>query len=116
MLLFSTLTILGCGKDVDQWTAPVVVDFSAAVGCPELSPKARAEFRRTVPRPKPDTTGDDGKPAVSKRGAQEWIDALEVSERRKNAAGAAIIAEHDRCRGATASDAPLAGIDPKPTS
>ena len=73
-----------------------------AVECPELAAGPRAEFRRTTARPSPDTTDADGRPAVSKRATQQWIDALEVSERRKNAAGQAVIGEHDRCRGGAA--------------
>lgn len=102
MLLCLPLTILGCSGVADpaKWEAPLVLDLSS-VACPEIDSKPRAEFRRTTPRPAPDTTDEGGKPAVSKRATQGWIDALEISERRKNNAGASVVAEHDRCRGVT---------------
>lgn len=113
MLLCFPLMILGCGKDVDpsQWTAPIVTEFTS-VACPAIDTKTRAEFNRSTPRAEPNTADVDGKPAVSKRRAQEWIDALEVSEARKNKAGKALIAEHDRCRGGE----PGNPLDPKTTS
>lgn len=82
------------------WDAPLVLDLTS-VSCPEIDARTRAEFRRTTPRPKPDTVNPEtGEAAVSKRATQKWIDQLELSEQRKNKAGQALIAEHDRCRGA----------------
>ena len=109
MLLCLPLTILGCsgGAETIKWEAPLVIDFTS-VSCPEASTATRAEFRRTTPRPAPDTTDADGNAAVSKRATQQWIDTLEVSERRKNAAGQALASEHDRCRGASPQQTALA--------
>lgn len=71
-----------------------------SVSCPEIGTRPRGEFRKTTARPLADTVDPaTGTPAVSKRATQAWIDALELSERRKNAAGQAVIAEHDTCRG-----------------
>lgn len=108
MLLCLPLTILGCAGAVDpaKWEAPLVLDMTGSA-CPALDSKTRREFGRTTPRPEPDTVDGNGKPAVSKRATQGWIDALEVSERRKNAAGRAVITEHDRCRGVSPAPSPI---------
>lgn len=102
MLLCLLPTILGCSPDEPvklNWEAPLVVDLTAA-SCPEIDAKTRAEFAKTTVRPKADTTDpESGKPSVSKRATREWIDALELSERRKNKAARAVIKEHDKCRG-----------------
>ncbi|MGE8942717.1 hypothetical protein ACO2I3_12450 [Leptospira interrogans] len=62
--------------------------------CPEIDAKTKAEFRRTTKRP----TGP-----VTKDGVRQWIDSLELSERRKNLAGQRILEEHESCRGVTAA-------------
>lgn len=91
-----TLTIPGCGPDGPvRLDAPAVVSL-APVRCPEPDRRAKVEFARTTPRP-------GG--AVDKDGVRAWIDKLEISERRKNAHGRQLIAELERCRGDTTSDA-----------
>lgn len=60
----------------------------APVRCPEAPAKARAEFQRTTKVP----PGD-----LSRKATREWIDALRLSEARKNDAGNGVIREHDAC-------------------
>ena len=79
--------------------APVVVDL-AAERCPEADPRARAELARLTPRPAPDVSIEDGPRGLSRSATQAWIDRLEVSERRKSAAGLGFADALDRCRGA----------------
>lgn len=85
----------GCAAtEVPRWVAPVAVEL-APVRCPEIDPRIRAEFKRTT---KPPAEGDLGK-----KQTRALIDALRISEARKNAAGARVVGEHDACVGAQAA-------------
>lgn len=90
VLSCSTLAIAGC-KDAPapQPLKPVVVDL-AAVRCPNVGAADRVEAIRRTQRP--------AAPVV-KSAAREWIDTLEVSEARKNAALDRAHAALDACRG-----------------
>ena len=86
--------IPGCASDDPvKFDTPVVVDM-APVRCPEVDEKTKAEFSRTTPRPSGPVTKD---------GTRQWIDALELGQRRKNALGLQLVAELERCRGVAIS-------------
>lgn len=92
MLLCTLPMIHGCapssaGKiDIGPWATQDL----APVRCPPVDQRAVAEFKRTTKAP-----ASDG---VTKRASQEWIDAYEVAERRKNAAGQRLAKEYEACR------------------
>ena len=74
-----------------------VVDDQAAVRCPEVDARAKAEFKRVPKAPKGD---------VTKRADQEWHDANEAAMVAKNKTGLRIIDEYEKCRkgGATPAE------------
>lgn len=85
----------GCAVlDGPKALAPPLIVEVAPIKCPPVPAKARAEFRRTTPAP----AGD-----LNRKKTREWVDALRLSEARKNDAGAGVIREHDACVGAPAS-------------
>lgn len=97
------LTMGGCesGKQSAELTAPVVVDV-APIRCPDADPALRREFRRVTMAPVADTTGTDGKPAVSLGTMKAKLDEMRLSEARKNKAGTRALSEYDACRNGAA--------------
>lgn len=93
----------GCasGQAANEIKAPVVVEV-APIRCPEADPAMRREFRRVTTAPMPDTTGTDGKPAVSLGTLKAKVDELRLSEARKNRAGTRALGEYDACRNGAA--------------
>lgn len=94
MLLCFLPTILGCSQSVvDKPLATLVTPANtqdlAPVRCPQADPRVVAEFKRTTTAP----AGD-----ITKRASQEWLDAYEESERRKNRAGQRLVKEYEGCR------------------
>jgi hypothetical protein len=79
---------------------PPVVDL-APVRCPDLDPETRAEFTRRPPPAKPDMREPDGVPGLSRTAVRGWIDTLDASIVRKNAAGQVVIQAYDNCRAPT---------------
>lgn len=70
---------------------PVIVDL-APVRCADVSPADRIEATRTTPHP----------PApVTKQQTRAWIDALEVSQVKKNAALDRAHSALDACKGSS---------------
>lgn len=82
-------TILGCGQSGGVKLSPALTLDLAPVRCPPIDARTVAEFRRTTSVP----AGD-----VTKRGSQEWLDAMEEAERRKNRAGQRLVKEYEQCR------------------
>jgi len=94
MLLCFPLTILGCAQSSAVKPPPAIVTPAntqdlAAVRCPPADQRTAAEFQRTTRPP----AGD-----ITKRAAQEWLDAYEEAERRKNRAGQRLLSEYESCR------------------
>lgn len=91
MLLCFPLTILGCAQnsaaklDIGPWATQDL----APVRCPPADARTVAEFKRVTKTP----AGD-----VTKRASQEWLDAYEEAERRKNRAGQRLVREYEACR------------------
>ncbi len=103
----------GCGKaEPPPIAIPPVVDL-ASVRCPPIDDRLRAEFRRKTPRPALDTADTDGTPGLSRAATRGWIDRLELSEDRKNAAGLGVIDSYERC---TSAAAPVAAVAPITTA
>jgi hypothetical protein len=79
----------GCVKDAPPPPLkPVVVDL-APIRCGDTAAADRAELKRFTPRPAP---------PVTKAATRMWIDTLELSERRKSAAGLRAVDELAACR------------------
>lgn len=61
----------------------------ASVRCPLAHQRAVSEFKRTTRPP----SGE-----ITKRAAQEWLDAYEEAEQRKNRVGQRLLSEYESCR------------------
>lgn len=101
------LTIAGCAPGsaggVD-FATPVVVDLTAA-RCIKADAAARREATLTVHAPRPDVTGADGRPAVSKGRIKAKTDEMRAAIHRKNGVISRLIRESDRCIDGTATAA-----------
>lgn len=67
------------------------------ISCPDTAQRHRAEARRVTRRPLARPL-PDGRRGLTKDDTRTWINALEESEQRKNAALTQVIAEADACR------------------
>lgn len=87
------LMIPGCAPKPDRIVSPAI-DLA-----PYRCPPARAADRRLF------AEGPARPPqgALTADGLKRWVDSLEVQIAARNAAGARVIRDYDRCRGETAS-------------
>jgi hypothetical protein len=83
------LLAAGCAKDPlpeKLVMVPVVVE-TTPIRCVDVT---TVEFTKTTPRPKP---------PLDKDATRAWIDKLETSEYRKNAAGQSLAKDYAACKG-----------------
>lgn len=90
--------IPGCAKDAPPPPPPPPVVDLSRFRCPDLPAADVAAFSARVARPKPDTTGPDGRPWVSAGALQAGVDARDLVIARMARAGAATVEAYQRCQ------------------